>query len=544
MNKTKAGAPFAPLLFIFAASPFLIGLYYEWSCAIISVALSVYLISCKRAAGYIFIPKSPAFYACAVAECFFILSPIWAVDKGMSAFGAIKFLPLTLFVIALSQIGTDEKKKLAETVPITGAVMTVTSLALSFLPVIGEYFTVRGRLAGFMQYSNTFACYLLTGIIIAVGSGYTFRKKIVILSVLIFGIAVSGSRTVWIISAIFLAIFVIKSRNKKLKLSLLGISCAALVLALGYILLVGISDFTERFLSSSTFLGRLLYYKDSLPVIFHHPFGLGYTGYKWLQGSFQTGVYSVVDIHNDYLQLLLDIGWIPFTVSAWAGVKAFLAPGRISKPAAAAIMLHCLLDFDLQFVSMGFILILMLDGDGGEKIKIRSGGGVISAAAIISAVSLYFGAAAGAYYLKNYDLTLKIYPFYTQAYVEKLPAAQTPEEMDNYADKILDLNRFVSLAYSAKARKAFGDGDIEKMIEYKKKAIGYAKYSIEEYRDYREMLEIAEDLYSQAGDMQSAEFCAGCIDEIEGMLEDVREGTSWLGWRIDDKPVFDDGGEE
>lgn len=55
--------------------------------------------------------------------------------------------------------------------------------------------------------------------------------------------------------------------------------------------------FLERFyvfsIKESTFVGRLLYYYDALPVIRKNPFGLGYMGYYYIQQSIQTGVYFV-----------------------------------------------------------------------------------------------------------------------------------------------------------------------------------------------------------------------------------------------------------
>ena len=47
--------------------------------------------------------------------------------------------------------------------------------------------------------------------------------------------------------------------------------------------------------------------------------------YYYLQGSFQTGVYSVLNIHNELMQVLLDVGWIPAALMVMAVVKSFMA---------------------------------------------------------------------------------------------------------------------------------------------------------------------------------------------------------------------------
>ncbi len=80
---------------------------------------------------------------------------------------------------------------------------------------------------------------------------------------------------------------------------------AAVALFLTVAAVWGNPELLRRFLvlpiKSSTFRERLLYARDVLPVIFTHPLGLGYQGYLYLQGSFQTGVYQTRFVHNELL---------------------------------------------------------------------------------------------------------------------------------------------------------------------------------------------------------------------------------------------------
>lgn len=539
MSKAVSKKTCFPLHFLFVISPFLIGMYYEWTSCIAAIFLSAYLIYCRKISGHLIFPKSPVMYACLTVVCAFALSPLWAVDKGMTVFGAVKFLPLPLFCMALAQVNTDERQKLINAVPIIGVAMTIISFPLSFVPILKDYLLVSGRLAGFFQYSNTYAIYLFVGIVIAVGSDWIAKKKLVISAVLLAGIFLSGSRTVFILLATTAVIYLMKSKNKKLKIALSCVFGAILIIAIIYSIIAKNFDTVGRFLTSSflssTFLGRLLYYKDALPVILHRPFGLGYMGYYFLQGSFQTGVYSIVNIHNEFLQILLDIGWVPFAVCVWALIKSFLGRDAVTKSAIAVIIIHCLLDFDLQFIAMDFLLILLLD-NSSQTTKIKSSPIAFSFCVLIIIVSLWLGSASTAYYLKDYDLARKIYPAYTSAYINLLLEESSQEVADTLSDSIISLNKSVSIAYSAKSRKAFAEGDIQLMTEYKMKAISLAVYSIEEYREYREMLEIAEELYLNAGDKPSTEYCRRCSGEIELMLEKVKNNTSKLAYMIDDKP--------
>ena len=75
-------------------------------------------------------------------------------------------------------------------------------------------------------------------------------------------------------------------------------------------------------LNESTFIGRIIYFKYGLRLIAKNPFGLGYLGFYYTEQFNQTAVYSVRYIHNELLQLLLDIGWLPAAFFAAALIAA------------------------------------------------------------------------------------------------------------------------------------------------------------------------------------------------------------------------------
>lgn len=542
-NKPHKFPSYKPLLAMICLSPFMIGLYYEWLSCIASLFLIVYLIYCRYVAKRIYLPQTPVMVACSVIVGFFIISPIWAVDKGMSIFGAVKFLPLPLFCVALAQINGKDKSKLLETVPLVGAAMTLLSFPLSFIPALSRYFLVGERLAGFFQYSNTYAIYLLIGLVTIVLGNRQLKVQLVVSVILIFGIVTSGSRTVFILLAICAATYVIFSKNKKLKLSMLGVFIAVIVLATFYAIatddLSTIGRFLTSSLTSSTFIGRILYYKDAIPVIIRHPFGLGYMGYYFLQGSFKTGVYTVMNVHNEFLQILLDIGWIPFAVCMWAAVHAVLRGNTQSKAIIIILLLHCMLDFDLQYIAVCFVLVLAMSRENEPKMIIKLKGLTFSFGVILAACSCYFGTAAFAYYFNDYDLSAKIYPAYTSAYIEKISDAESIEEMDKLADIIFNYNDSVSIAHSIKGRAAFAHGDVLDMIKYMKSAIALSRYRIDEYADYREMLKYAVEQFEKNEDTYSAEYCRDRIAEIPMMLKAVDNDTSRLAWKIDVKPILE-----
>ena len=77
------------------------------------------------------------------------------------------------------------------------------------------------------------------------------------------------------------------------------------------------------------------------------------------------------------------------------------------------------------------------------------------------------------------------------------------------------------------------------MLEHKQKAIYLAKYNINEYIDYFDLLRYSYELYAKQGDLSSAEKCLSYLQEIPRMLETVKEKTSVLGRMIPDQAILD-----
>ncbi len=190
-------------------------------------------------------------------------------------------------------------------------------------------------------------------------------------------------------------------------------------------------------------------------------------------------------------------------------------------------------------VSILLILMLLMDIRAGKKYELKNNIAVIASTVALSLVCVFIGLSCFSQHMNNPEHALKFYPLNTTAKIDLLMQADTPEEMDELADSILKQNKSVSIAYSAKAKVAFSRGDFATLIENKLKAIELARYSIEEYKDFDYMLTIGTDLYRKAGDRESAAYCMELRNNIPDMLESLREKTSPLAYKIDDKPVFE-----
>lgn len=530
---------------IFVLACVMTGLYYELTSAWISVVLIVFLVLKSREQPLTFYLNSASVFSCALAG-FYAISCIWAVDSGLAVWGIVKYLPVPLFGVCMMQAGSQERMALLKTIPWIGGAMTFVSYILQFVPGLKNIFSVNGRLAGFFQYPNTFACFLLIGLAVLFLSQKDRKMRLQDMlceGLLSFGLLEAGSRTVYIMTIPVLIVVTILCRSKRHMLFMAVAVVCGMVVAGSLAIIWGNSGGIERLASvsvnASTLLGRLLYWKDAVPVILRHPFGLGYLGYYISQGSFQTGVYSVRWVHNDVLQLLFDVGWIPAVLAVIAVIKALLSKrtNAMQKVVILILLVHCMVDFDLEFVFMYFVFLLCLDWEDkkSHELKFFSACGCVAGGAMIL-FSLYIGVVSTLTYCGKNDMASAIYPWNTLSNIKLLVQAVDKEEMEEIADRILAQDDHITLAWDAKARVAYTNGDFGSVIAYKKQAISQARYSLEEYTDYFEMLKIGVELYQKAGDNDSAETCLREIFSIQAMLEELAENTDPLAYRIKDKP--------
>ena len=534
--------PLKIMIFIF---PFLFGGFHVFTSCILSIFLTAYLIYITKKENKVCFYKNDSLLAVAVLVFGYVVSSIWAVDGGMAILGFFKFLPILLMAFILMQIEDAQKNELFSIVPIVGICMTVISFSLHLIPSLKELFTVAGRLSGFFQYANSFALYLLFGLIICASKEKIKISDCVMIAILLFGIFESGSRSTFAITALYILFAVFTAKNKFVKIALSGILSVGIISAVVFSFVTDNFSTVGRFLTTalneSTFLGRLLYYKDALPVILKHPFGLGYMGYYFSQTSFQTGVYSVMFVHNELLQILLDVGWIPailIIVSVFETLFSKKVP-KVRKIILFVCCLHSMLDFDLQFISVFMVALMCFDLKNGKAKAVQRSS--LASAVILSLMPLcvYFGIVNFSDYLGKTDFSSKIYPLNTISQIKNLEKCADIESANIIAEKIITHNKNVSVAYSTKARYEFSKGNIGELIEFENTALNLAPYNHEEYESYAQRLLIAIEKYQKAGDSDSEKICRKEIEGIMERLEKTEEKTSSLALKIKDKPNFE-----
>lgn len=524
------------LTVLFVLAPFCLGVFYEALSALLALLLLIRLAVSFRKNGMLTIRFSLPLLAAAVIAGGFLISTFWAVDRGMAPLGFVKFLPFPLFLLCFAQPDAPSGERLLRTVPGSAAVMTVVSFLLGQIPSLYDIVFEGRRLAGFFQYSNSFALFLLLGVLILLQAEKTWKmREILCLLILFAGIAFSGSRTTMLLlGAAVLGNLVLQKKDRLRRF--LPAGALALTVLLG---VLGDPESVGRFLrlfgdGAGTLTTRLLFWHDALPLILTHPFGLGYLGWHFLQGSVQTGVYSTMFVHNEYLQILLDVGWLPFLLTVAAAVRCLIRSGWKRRILLAFFLLHCAMDFDLQFMALGLILLAIPEPEGRE-FKIGKFAAVVCCL-LLTACCLYFGTAAALQRLGVHRAAVTLYPGETLSQIEILKEEDTPDGMGARADAILRSNRTVSLAWSAKARTAAAHGDLDGMMFAKREAIRLARFDRAEYLDYIDLLAEAQEAWTARGDTAKAAQCDSEMRAVLSSMEEAEASLSGLGRSVPQQP--------
>ena len=522
-----------PILFFL--SVVLVGLFNEYLSCLFSVILVFAFFVVTAGEKKLRVSLNLPFITLSVIVLFYGLSTLWAVDSGMAFIGFLKYLPICLFALLIMQ-SPKSKEIILKLLPYMAAAFAAVSIVLSFIPALKPYFLVSDRIAGFFQYPNTFALFLLIAELLLISKPSLKWYDFLIIVFLIFSILYTGSRTAFVLTVIANIAVILKLGSRKTKVIALS-SVAAVILAV----LLGSLFFDlgalERFLTisfeSSTFLGRFLYFKDALPLILKNPFGLGFMGYYYIQQTIQTGVYSVMYIHNDFFQIALDIGILPLILFVFTIIKSIFSKGApfVNRIILSVIALHSCFDFNLQFVSMFFLLYLFLEDGKGKEITLNKKL-ALTAISALSALSLYMGVSLSLSYFGLHEEAHKMYPYNTQNQIELL----IDTESEQIADDILYRNEYVNLAHSVKARSFYKKGNFGDLIKRKNRMFSMFPFQYSEYEEYSYMLINGRELYLKMGDEESAEICAKELKATRQKVETIESKLSALGKMIYDQP--------
>lgn len=519
----------------------LIGGFNEYVSCLVTIALTVYLFIKIRKNKGLYINLSLMSVSLATVIAFYGLTALWAIDSGMALIGFLKFLPVLLYAAALWQ--AKGKESLLGILPYFAAVLVAISSLGTLIEPIKDWFLVAERFAGFFQYPNTFALFLLVCELLLLKKSPLKIVDYITLLILIGGLLYTGSRTVFLlfIASNFLMPFL--SASKKIKISVSVLAVVALIVVLAVALFGPEGNVFSRYLkiglTESTFIGRLLYFTDALPLLLKYPFGMGYLGYHFVQGSIQTGVYNVAYVHNDFLQIALDVGIIPAILFLTAIVSFFFkrqVPVQ-SKVVAGTVVLHSMFDFNLQFIGMFMLLILLMNTDGKKQIFIEKITAVKIALPIVLIINLYMGIALGLAHFGVREAANAMYPYNTRNSLNMLNKEENLDRANELADKILKQNTYYYAPFSVKAKYSYSEGNFAGVIENKNAVFERIPFRYTEYKEYCIMLINGITAYENMGDTGSAQICKNELISVKNQIEGNADRLSKFGKMIDEQPV-------
>ena len=543
------------------------GGFYTFTYGVAGVAEAVLLSFIVIKEKKIRLPKS--LFGLGMAACciFALFIPEWATDKVMAWDGTLRILAVGLFYILVLQKADRTLELLKDILHIFAATTVLASLAASGIPFLRDYVYVSGRLGGPFMYPNTYAIFLLVAMIWGVSTiyrrimGACNRIRIIIDTVSLIicgaGIVLSGSKGVFLVSiAVVLALLIVSVfKSKAVRVRQLCI--AALVVISGALAVLAVTVFTSGALDGrlSTMWGRLLYDMDAIRIIASHPAGLGYYGYYFIQGSMQSGVYSVVNVHNEYLQILLDLGFVPGALLLSGLIAHIISYSRYKSEngreisdslVMAAIALHCVIDYDLQFLPIVMILLILIANREGQLgiiacIDIKWAGKIAAPvmAVLLSVFCLRIGLCDMMYVFGYSRIALRINPEHTMALTDIMMSSSDEKVLGEAADNVLNHNRYDTISYIIKAREAFSQGDIQTFIGYEEQAISTKPYDTTIYEEYLTLLRYALDMYMGSGDRESGIYVLEKMQQAADQLSGLSEHTSPLAFKIKDKPQFE-----
>jgi O-antigen ligase len=357
------------------------------------------------------LPLAPAVLARVSQVRYNILASAWALLEDSPSWQTISYMPekslaWLMFLLSLILFFFILKKIFAETSLLKRLVFVMICVALfeavygliqALVPSMGilwvDYiqagmgsargtFVNRNNFAGFMEMTWPLAL----GFTLAQGgwrqgdrlrnmlsSDRLNRQALLALGIVVMVLALffSGSRagitggSIGFLTFIFLVRFGIK-RTGFFPWALLG---GIAFLLLIYSTFIGVGPIFERFLLLNENMSRLDIWCDSWAIINEHPLGIGLRNYETVFPLYNQSLItdkSVTYAHNDYLQLLLEIGWLGFfaltgAFFAFLGksviqikkidphkepFRYFLACGAFS--GIVSIAFHGFFDFNLQ----------------------------------------------------------------------------------------------------------------------------------------------------------------------------------------------------
>lgn len=552
--RAEKGIQLMTLSGIMCAALIMNGGFFDYSVAFIGALIAICLfVMLIKGEAFLRRDQRRVFLIPTFIMCMAALVSFWSIDYMENLMGVMRLGVVCLWMWLIRCKKQEEICFAQKSIPMLGCGMVLISLLVFYIPDLRPHFWENSRMSGFFQYANTNGLFLAIGIIILIRSWKEQKEnilKIFQLLLLLVGLLLTGSRSVLILLVVWGVWYAVRTVEFR-KPFLVTIVLAGVLGGL-FVTFTGNTKNIGRvftiFKSSSTLWGRLLYDRDALLLLVKKFYGLGRMGYYYSQGTFQSGVYHIKFVHNDFLQIALDYGVIVLLMLLFF-IGWQILRGKQCRRDKEILLFLCaasLVDFHCQYLSILMMAALFLDyGECSreKKAQLRENYIILP---VVFLVFVYIGIATGCSKMGNQDAALSMFPNYTFAQEKKIVSCMGTPEAYELATELIGKNPYNITAYIARGSFYASQLQVQECIANLDRMLELDPYNVEYYRQYEELLKNVQmqiDAVSDLpGNQKLAEQDTVLIQErigtLPGQLEGMRERTSLLAYKIKDKPVF------
>ena len=525
------------------------GGFFDHSVAWIGVAIAGCLFAMLlTGADFCGRDKRIVFFIPEVIVCIALVVSFWAIDYMENFMGVMRLLVICLWMYLVRSRSEAECALAKALVPVMGCISVVISLISLLVPSLTARFWENSRMSGFFQYANTSGLFFAVGIMLAIYQMKKSEKKIlslIAIAILMMGLLLSGSRSVLLLLAGWGVYYAVC--KKEYRKPFLMSAMLLLVFGGGYVFLTGntanIGRIFTIFTSNSTLWGRLLYYRDAMLLLMSKFWGLGRLGYYYSQGTFQSGIYHIRFVHNDFLQVALDYGMLALVlVVLFLGWQIFKgAQSREEKELLLFMALASVVDFHCQYLFIVMLMCLFLDYGKGEREKKAQLKENYVMLPIMLAMFVYIGIATGSSKAGNQELTLSMLPDYTSAQEKVLISNIGAPATYETATDLIEKNPYNLTGYLVRGYFYATQLCVEEFIADWDRMLELDPYNVEYYVQYEQMIGNMEQALLRLEGREAEtdiELLRDRKSSLAGQLAELKDRTSALAYKIKDIPVF------
>ncbi|MDF1618235.1 O-antigen ligase family protein [Petrocella sp. FN5] len=488
---------------------FLQGLYFNHALMLANVVMIVLMLVGLYHRGSITVPKDVTIKFLLLFLAIQILALFTAVEKGMQVYGIFLGLLLIMAYIVIYQVHDELFMKSFKWVFVMGVILGGLIGIASYLG-LGENrlsYVIHQRMAGPIQYANTWAIVVLAAILVFLTLAMKPWQKVIGMSILGTTLLMTMSRSVTLIACLVMVYLIFR---KKLQYTFwIGLGLSVIInrvlIAFTNLELV-FSRLTQMTPKVSEWQTRLLYYDDALHMIGDRPLGYGTFGYYYAQRAYQTGsMYHVRYVHSSLLQAFLDIGMIGgMTLAAFMIYIIFIKKyDGMNKLVIMVLLFHSLTDINLQFPYIWLlILIFSMHKEEAEKKEYTLPKNLSYFVLFILLLPcIYFLRVETTYQMGDYEKTLNLYQSHTEGARRYLQEVDNKEQRFTISQNLIHKNPYIIEGYQVQKEIAIKNGNYPLAVEYAKILVALNPLNINRHEDYSTTMLMAGEASIRCGDV-------------------------------------------